>query len=70
MTATIEPTEPNIETMKRAAAAEKAEIAADFETWWDQEGSGMPPLQNEEACEHVRRVSAIAWKNGAMKGAK
>ena len=27
----------------------------------------MPPLKGEEACEHVERVSAIAWSNGAYK---
>jgi cell division protein FtsB len=27
----------------------------------------MPPLKGEEACEHVERVSAIAWANGAYK---
>ena len=27
----------------------------------------MPPLKGEEACEHVERVSAIAWANGSYK---
>ena len=27
----------------------------------------MPALKGEEACEHVERVSAIAWSNGAYK---
>ena len=27
----------------------------------------MPPLKAEDASEHVERVSAIAWSNGAYK---
>jgi hypothetical protein len=27
----------------------------------------MPPLKAEDACEHVERVSGIAWSNGAYK---
>ena len=27
----------------------------------------MPPLKGEDTCEHVERVSAIAWSNGAYK---
>jgi hypothetical protein len=37
----------------------------DFNTWWETEGSGMPPLPNEEHSEHVRRICEIAWSNGA-----
>jgi hypothetical protein len=36
------------------------EIAA-FERWWHEEGSGMPPLDGEDAETHVHRVSRIAW---------
>jgi hypothetical protein len=42
-------------------------MSKDFKIWWHREGSGMPPLKGEEACEHVERVSAIAWANGAYK---
>jgi hypothetical protein len=42
-------------------------MSKDFKIWWHREGSGMPPLKGEEACEHVERVSAIAWSNGAYK---
>jgi predicted RNase H-like nuclease (RuvC/YqgF family) len=42
-------------------------MSEDFKIWWHREGSGMPPLKGEEACEHVERVSAIAWSNGAYK---
>lgn len=38
-----------------------------FDTWWNNEGSGMPPLPGEEAETHVRRICAIAWVNGAYK---
>ncbi len=27
----------------------------------------MPPLKAEDTCEHVERVSAIAWANGSYK---
>jgi hypothetical protein len=42
-------------------------MSKDFKIWWHREGSGMPPLKGEEACEHVERVSAIAWANGSYK---
>jgi hypothetical protein len=32
-----------------------------FEQWWTDEGSGIPPLKNEDAETHVRRVARIAW---------
>jgi hypothetical protein len=38
-----------------------------FNLWWHNEGSGMPPLKGEEACDHVQRVSRIAWHNGLYK---
>ena len=36
-----------------------------FERWWYNEGSGMPPVGNEDREEHMRRVAEIAWMNGA-----
>ena len=42
-------------------------MSEDFKIWWHREGSGMPPLKGEDTCEHVERVSAIAWSNGAYK---
>lgn len=36
-----------------------------FEVWWHREGSGMAPNVGEDSEERVRRVSAIAWSNGA-----
>ena len=38
-----------------------------FDKWWYDEGSGMPPLPEEDAEAHVRRVCEIAWSNGAYK---
>jgi len=29
--------------------------------WWDKVGSGMPPLDGEDAHEHVQRVTAACW---------
>lgn len=37
-----------------------------FETWWDQEGSAMPPMPHEDSEMFARRVSEIAWHNGAF----
>lgn len=36
-----------------------------FRQWWNDEGSGMPPLPGMDHEEHVRRISQIAWHNGA-----
>jgi hypothetical protein len=40
----------------------------DFEIWWYDEGSGMPPQPGEDAEEHCYRVAKIAWLNGDYKG--
>ena len=36
-----------------------------FERWWNEEGSGMPPIGDEDHEEHMHRVAEIAWMNGA-----
>jgi len=41
------------------------DIKQRFEVWWHQNGSGMLPKPGEDAEEHVKRVSEIAWCNGA-----
>lgn len=35
-----------------------------WQIWWDQEGSAMQPLENEDTEEFARRITAIAWSNG------
>jgi hypothetical protein len=42
-------------------------IHEDFKIWWHNEGSGMPPRKSEDTCEHVERITEIAWHNGAYK---
>ncbi len=37
----------------------------DWETWWNNEGSGYRPRPNEDYEEFAMRVSRIAWANGA-----
>lgn len=37
-----------------------------FEKWWFDEGSGMSPKEGEEQCDHVKRISEIAWSNGGF----
>ena len=46
-------------------ATEQASDTTAFESWWRNEGSGMPPRPNEDHHEHVRRMCEIAWNNGA-----
>ena len=36
-----------------------------FERWWNKEGSGMPPKPGEETEHFARRMTEIAWMNGA-----
>ncbi len=43
-------------------------IEEQFDVWWHNEGSAMRPLPNEDAEEHAKRVSKVAWLNGAYKG--
>jgi hypothetical protein len=45
------------------------ETTAAFNRWWHDEGSGLPPLGEEDQSEHVRRVCEIAWANGAYSEA-
>lgn len=33
--------------------------------WWDAEGSAMQPNSNEDMEEFAKRITAIAWSNGA-----
>lgn len=35
--------------------------------WWDEEGSAMRPLPNEDTEQFTRRMTEIAWSNGAFK---
>jgi len=35
--------------------------------WWDEEGSAMRPLPNEDTEQFARRMTEIAWSNGAFK---
>jgi hypothetical protein len=41
------------------------ELARRFRVWWHDEGSLLPPLPGMDHEEHVRRISEIAWANGA-----
>jgi hypothetical protein len=37
----------------------------EFDRWWYDEGSGLPPLDGEDRETHMHRVAEIAWSNGA-----
>jgi hypothetical protein len=41
------------------------EIGEWFNRWWRNEGSAMRPLPGHDCEEHGRRISEIAWANGA-----
>lgn len=41
------------------------EIGEWFNRWWYNEGSAMRPLPGHDHEEHARRISEIAWANGA-----
>ncbi len=65
---------PHIDAEARAALAQPEaepqgltdeEIEKRFRQWWHDEGSGMPPLPGMDHEEHARRISQIAWHNGA-----
>lgn len=48
-------------------ATSMQKIMADYQIWWDNEGSGMIPAAKEDTHEFVNRVSKIAWSNGSYK---
>jgi len=39
-----------------------------FRSWWDNEGSGMPPKSDEETSVYAERIAKIAWANGVYTG--
>jgi hypothetical protein len=41
------------------------EVMELFEKWWDREIPDLPPKLGEETDVYVKRISAIAWSNGA-----
>lgn len=43
---------------------------AAFEKWWRNEGSGFIPVKHHDMEEHAKKVSRIAWLNGAYVGAE
>lgn len=48
-----------------AAELSDKELERQFQVWWHNEGSGMPPCADEDQEEHVHRVSQTAWHNSA-----
>lgn len=38
----------------------------DWTVWWNNEGSGMRPLNGQDNESHVRDMTRIAWLNGAF----
>lgn len=32
-----------------------------FDKWWNETGSGIVPLPNEDGEEHAKRVAVAAW---------
>lgn len=42
---------------------------ADFNIWWEKEGSGITPRAGDDMESHAKRVAEIAWSNGEYKAA-
>ena len=38
-----------------------------YDRWWNEEGSAMRPLKDEDAEAHVHRITEIAWANGSFR---
>jgi|DEB0MinimDraft_6_1074348.scaffolds.fasta_scaffold302697_2 hypothetical protein len=45
------------------------ELKRRFLTWWREEASAMRPHPEHDHVEHARRISEIAWANGAYVSA-
>jgi hypothetical protein len=45
--------------------ANDEELQRRFLAWWYNEGSGFLPLPGQDHEEHAKRISEIAWSNGA-----
>ena len=39
-----------------------------FDEWWNEYGSGLPPMAEEDAHEHVHRVAALCWQAACARG--
>lgn len=50
-----------------ASVSVSENIMADYQIWWDNEGSGLTPTTEEDTEEFIKRVSKIAWSNGSYK---
>ena len=37
----------------------------EFQIWWDEIGSGIKPITNEDMEDFGRRIASIAWDEGA-----
>lgn len=37
-----------------------------FEKWWNEIGSGLPPLPHEDQEAHAKRVAHVAWLNAVV----
>jgi len=43
------------------------DIETNFDVWWNNEGSALRPLPEEDAEEHSKRITNLAWIYGANK---
>jgi len=48
-----------------AVSAQIQTARTTFERWWADEGSSMHPLAGEATAEYAKRITEIAWINGA-----
>ena len=43
------------------------DIQNNFDAWWNEEGHTIQPREQETAAEHLKRITNVAWTNGAYK---
>jgi hypothetical protein len=42
-------------------------VSSDFQTWWDEIGSGIRPLSEHDYEQHGRRITMIAWNDSSVR---
>lgn len=60
--------ENTIARIEDKAARRQDWITAEFNTWWDEVGSGITAHPGHDNEEHAKNVARLAWLSGAVKG--
>ena len=51
----------------RIADCDPVEPELDFDTWWDNEGSGIIPIREHDMASHAERVARAGWNAAKAK---